>query len=106
PEGRWLVLSEGGRTARCWPVDLDGPLGAPMRGQHAFHGTEALALVPGHDMVVGRSMGELWRWDRSTGEQVGTPVQHRSLRALPRHSPLVTVGGPDGPLAITNAGGG
>ena len=30
PEGRWFVLSAGGTTARCWPADLDGPLGAPM----------------------------------------------------------------------------
>lgn len=28
-DGRWYVLSAGGRTARCWPVDMDRPFGAP-----------------------------------------------------------------------------
>lgn len=103
PDGRWLVLSAGGGTARCWPVDLDGPLGAPMRDQHSFLGIGALALAPGHDIVVGRSMDELWRWDCSTGQPVGTPVRHSSLRTHPRPALLVTVDSPDGPLAVTDA---
>lgn len=102
-EGRWLGLSQGGGTARCWPVDLDGPLGVPMRGQHAFLAPEALALVPGHGVVVGRCLSELWRWDCSTGEPVGAPVRHQSLRTLPPRPPLVMVGSPDGPLAVTDA---
>jgi WD40 repeat protein len=102
-EGRWLVLSQGGGTARCWPVDLDGALGTPMRGQHSFLPAEALALVPGHGIVVGRSMSELWRWDCSTGDPFGTPVRHRSLRTHPTRSVLVMVAGPDGPLAVTDA---
>jgi WD40 repeat protein len=102
-QGRWLMLSQGGGTARCWPVDLDGPLGAPMRGQHSFLPAEALALVPGHNVVVGRSMSELWRWDCSTGEPFGTPVRHRSLLTHPKRSALVMITGPDGPLAVTDA---
>jgi hypothetical protein len=51
PQGRWFVLSAGGTTARCWPADLDGPLGAPMRSQAVPFGAKALALVPGHDPV-------------------------------------------------------
>jgi WD40 repeat protein len=105
-EGRWLVLSAGGQTARCWPVDLDGALGAPMRSQHEFLAADALALVPGHGMVVGRCMSELWRWDGSTGEPAGAPVRHRSLQAPSRRSSLVVIGGPDGPLAVTDAAGG
>jgi WD40 repeat protein len=102
-EGRWLVLSHGGRTARCWPVDLDGPLGTPIRSQGTFLEIDALALVPGHGIVVGRCTSELWRWDCSTGEPIGAPVRHRSLQTRPRHSPLVMVAGPHGPLAVTSA---
>src|SRR5579871_808775 len=83
-EGRWQALSQGGGTARCWPLDLDGPLGVPMRGQHSFLAPKALALVPGHDIVVGRCLSELWRWDCSTGEPAGAPVQHQSLLTRPR----------------------
>ncbi len=101
--GRWLVLSQGGGTARCWPVDLDGVPGPPMRRQHAFHQAQALALVPGDGVVVGRSMSELWRWDCSTGEPIGAPVRHQSLMTHPMRSALVAVDGPAGPLAVTNA---
>ena len=102
-EGRWLALSQGGGTARCWPLDLDGRLGVPMRGQHAFLAPKALALVPGHGIVVGRCLSELWRWDCSTGEPGGAPVRHQSLLTRPPRPPLVMVGSPDGPLAVTDA---
>lgn len=74
-----------------------------MPSQGPILGAQALAHVPGHDVVLGRCSSRLWRWNCSTGEPLGLPVNHDALHAGPRRPPLVTVSTLDGPVAVTGS---
>lgn len=106
-DGVPVLLTSGGTTGRCWSVE-DGPDGSPrLPRQSGFGGPKSLALAvePGADIVIGRGgFGELWRWDRCTGQALGEPARHSSLRThgFARY-PLVTVVADGRSLAFTDA---
>lgn len=108
-DGDWLILSSGGSTVRCWPARADAPEGEPLVHQRNLDEARALALAPfpGGDLVLARTgRGELWRWDRTTGQPTGPPVDLDAPRARISIPPLAVIETAGGPLAVASARGG
>lgn len=103
-DGRWFVLSGGGRTACWWPVDAEDVTDAP---RHAFRSlatveSMALARLPGgNDVVVALTGdGQLLRWDRASGKSAGQPVEHPLLGTYRPGQMFVIANTGSGPVAV------
>jgi len=106
--GRWLVLSSGGTTARCWSADAQDMTGVPQYSYHWSSNPESLALAPlpeGGDVVLARGgFGKLLIWEREPGGPAGRLVSHPALATNPgRCPPLAVADIPGNPLAITDS---
>ncbi len=101
-DGRWWVLSAGGRSVRWWPVDAD--MASGVQSQVSDFGDISSVTVghapDGSAMIIARGLQSLCGWDAATGEPIGERVEDRSLIWTLDKSPIVAVDGDGGPVIV------
>jgi WD40 repeat protein len=111
-DGRWLVLSCGGRTVRCWPAETADIADAPPLVRHAAEApllSFGLAFLPGGgDVVVARGRDDrLHRWERASWRPFPAQIRAPALRTPSAGRPLLAIADSiGGPAAVTSAAGG